>query len=71
MFHADTDLLSKGSDTKLEKQKKPSIGIPHQCIKLAVEHISEALTVVFNNSLERRIMPDILRVSRVTPIFKT
>ena len=33
-------------------------------------HIGEALTEVFNHSLVQWIMPDILKVSRVTPIVK-
>ena len=52
------------------KINKASIDIPNKCIKLAVDHISEALTEVFNYSLVQGIMPDILKVSRVTPIEK-
>ena len=52
------------------KINKASISIPNKCIKLAVDHISEALTEVFNYSLVQGIMPDILKVSRVTPIDK-
>ena len=52
------------------KISKASISIPNKCIKLAVDHISEALTEVFNYSLVQGIMPDILKVSRVTPIDK-
>ena len=52
------------------KISKASIGIPHKCIKLAVDYIGEPVTVVFNYSLEQGIMPDILKVSRLTPILK-
>ena len=52
------------------KINKASFGIPYKCIKLAVDHISEALTEVFNYSLVQGIMPDILKASRVTPIDK-
>ena len=52
------------------KINKASIGIPNKCIKLAANHIGEALTEVFNHSLVQGIMPDILKVSRVTPIDK-
>ena len=52
------------------KSNKASNGIPNKCVKLAVDHISEALTKVFNYSLVQGIMPDVLKVSRVTPIDK-
>ena len=52
------------------KTNKASIGIPNKCVKLAVDHISEALTKVFNYSLVQGTMPDVLKVSRVTPIDK-
>ena len=52
------------------KINKASIGIPNKCIKLAANHIREALTEVFNHPLVQGIMPDILKVSRVTPIDK-
>ena len=48
------------------KINKASIGIPNKCLKLAANHIGEALTEVFNHSLVQGIMPDILKVSRVT-----
>ena len=38
------------------KSNKASIGIPNKCVKLAVDHISEALTKVFNYSLVEGIM---------------
>ena len=52
------------------KINKASIGIPNKCLKLAANHIGEALTEVFNHSLVQGIMPGILKVSRVTPIVK-
>ena len=52
------------------KSNKASIDIPNKCVKLAVDHISEALTKVFNCSLVQGIMPDVLKVSRVTLIDK-
>ena len=52
------------------KTDKSSIDIPQRCIKLAADHISDLLTAVFNNSLEQGIMPDILKISRITPVDK-
>ena len=52
------------------KTNKSSIDIPQKCIKLAADHISDVLTAVFNNSLEQGIMPDILKISRITPVDK-
>ena len=49
---------------------KSTIGIPKKCIKLASNHISESLTSIFNQSLQQGVVPDILRISKVTPIDK-
>ena len=46
------------------------IGIPRKCLKLAANHIYEALTIVFNYLLQLGIFPDIFKISRVTPVDK-
>jgi len=53
---------------KVEKSIDATIGIPRKCLKLAANHIYEVLTIVFNNSLQLGIFPDIFQISRVTPI---
>ena len=53
------------------KTSKASIGPPTKCIKLANQQISTALALVFNNSLAQGIMPNILKLSRVTPVHKS
>ena len=50
--------------------KKSTIGIPSECLKLAANHIYEALTIVFNNSLQLGIFPDVFKISKVTPVDK-
>ncbi|CAB4025809.1 Hypothetical predicted protein [Paramuricea clavata] len=52
------------------KLNKSSIGIPQKCIKLACEYISETLTTIFNQCLLQGIVPDILKISKVTPVDK-
>ena len=52
------------------KVGKASIGIPRKCIKLAIDHISEALTSVYNLSIQQGIVPDVLKISRITPVDK-
>ena len=52
------------------KLNKSTIGVPRKCIKLACDHISEPLTMIFNQSLLQGIVPNILKVSKVTPIHK-
>ena len=52
------------------KLKKSTIGIPQLCIKLACNHISEALTLIFNESLTQCIVPNGLKVSKVTHVDK-
>ena len=49
---------------------KSSIGVPSRCIKLSCPFISEALTKIFNHSLEQGIVPDILKISKITPVDK-
>ena len=51
-------------------KNKSIIGIPIECIKLASDYISEALALVFNSSFTQGIMPDILKMSKVTPVDK-
>jgi len=52
------------------KVDKSTIGIPRKCIKLAANHIHEALAIVFNQSLQQGIFPDHLKTSKVTPVDK-
>jgi len=48
-----------------------TIRIPKKkCIKLAFSQVSECLTSIFNQSLQQGVIPDILRISKVTPINK-
>ena len=49
---------------------KSSIGVPSRCIKLSCPFISEALTKIFNHSLEQGIVPNILKISKITPVDK-
>ena len=49
---------------------KSTIGTPVKCVKLACNYIYQALVEVYNQSLEQGIVPDILKLSKVTPIDK-
>ena len=49
---------------------KSSIGVPSRCVKLSCPFISEALTKIFNHSLEQGIVPDLLKISKITPVDK-
>ena len=49
---------------------KSTIGVPRKFIKLASSYISECLTFIFNQSLQQGVIPDILKVSKVTQIDK-
>ena len=52
------------------KLKKSTIGTPQRCIKLARSYISGVLTIIFNESLLQGIVPDVLKVSKITPVDK-
>ena len=52
------------------KTSKASIGPPIKCILLVNQQISTASALVFNNPLAQGIMPNILKISGVTPVHK-
>ena len=49
---------------------KSSIDIPNKLIKLAAEPLSIPFAQIYNQSIETGIVPDILKVSQVTPVYK-
>ena len=52
------------------KIDKSALDIPRKCIKHAANHIYEALSMVFNQSLLQGIFPENFKISKVTPIDK-
>ena len=49
---------------------KATIGVPRKIIKLPSSHLCESLAYIFNQSLQQGVVPDILKISKVTPIDK-
>ena len=49
---------------------KSSIDIPNKLLKLAAEPLSVPFTKIYNQSIEIGIVPNILKVSQVTPVYK-
>lgn len=49
---------------------KSSIGTPIQCITTASNIISGPLAYIFNLSLTQGLVPELLKVSKVTPVSK-
>jgi len=47
-----------------------TLGVPQKFIKIASNHISEPLSMMFNLSLSQGIVPDALKIARITPIDK-
>ena len=63
---AQVSNLFKNLDTN-----KSSIDIPNKLIKMAAEHyLSAPFTQIYNQSIETGIVPNILKVSQVTPVYK-
>ena len=62
---AQVSNLFKNPDTN-----KSSIGIPNKLIKIAAEPLSVPFTQIYNQSIETGIVPNILKVSQVTPVYK-
>ena len=50
---------------------KSSINIPNEMIKMAAPIIAPIFTVIYNESINTGIVPDILKISRVAPIYKS
>ena len=51
-------------------ERKASLDIPNKLIKLARHELSKPFSYIYNQSIVQGIVPNVLRVSRVTPIFK-
>ena len=49
---------------------RSSIGIPNKLIKIAAEPLSVLFTQICNQSIETGIVPNILKVSQFTPVYK-
>ena len=45
--------------------------IPSKLLKLKIEHIKKPLCKIFNTSLSIGYFPDLLKIARVVPIFKS
>ena len=52
------------------KENKSTLGSPVKCVKHACDHIYKALTKVCDQSLEQGIVPDKLKLSKITPVDK-
>ena len=50
---------------------KASIHIPNQMIKIGASIIAPIITNLYNESISEGIVPDILKIARVTPIYKS
>ena len=51
-------------------ERKASLDIPNKLIKLASHELSKPFSYIYNQSIIQGIVPNVLKVSRVTPIFK-
>ena len=52
-------------------ENKACINIPNKLIKLASGPLSVPFTKIFNESISSGIFPEIFKISRVTPIYKS
>ena len=52
-------------------KNKSSIDIPNNLIKLAAEPLSALFTKIYNESIQTGVVPNILKVSQVTPVYKS
>ena len=52
-------------------KSKSSINIPNNLIKLAADSLSAPFTKIYNQSIQTGVVPNILKVSQVTPVYKS
>lgn len=52
-------------------KNKSSIDIPNNLIKIAAEPLSVPFTQIYNQSIQTGVVPNILKVSQVTPVYKS
>ena len=52
-------------------KNKASISLPNTLIRTASSILSPLFTMIYNKSIITGIVPDVLKISRVTPLFKS
>jgi len=52
-------------------ERKASLDIPNKLIKLASHELSNPFSYIYNQSILQGIVPNVLKVSRITPVFKS
>ena len=52
-------------------ENKSSLDIPNKLIKIASEPLSIPFTYIYNQSIANGIVPNVFKISRVTPIYKS
>ena len=52
-------------------KSKSSIDIPNNLIKLAAKPVSAPFTKIYNQSILTGVVPDILKVFQITPVYKS
>ena len=52
-------------------KSKSLIDIPNNLVKLAAEPLSAPFTKIYNQSIQTGVVPNILKVSQVTPVYKS
>ncbi|PFX24328.1 putative RNA-directed DNA polymerase from transposon BS [Stylophora pistillata] len=62
--------LTKMKSMIIDKSKS-SIDIPNSLIKLAAEPLSAPLLKIYNQLIQTGVVPNILKVSQVTPVYKS
>lgn len=50
---------------------KSSLDIPNKMVKIACTPLSKIFTPLFNESIHQGVVPQTLKISRVTPIYKS
>ena len=51
--------------------KKSSLDIPNKLDRLASKTFSKPFAFIFNRSISAGMVPDVFKVSKVTPVFKS
>lgn len=64
-----TEVLNKLNNMNINKSPGPDMFYP-RILKIVKDEVAEALTLIFNKSLDQGVVPDDWKIANITPIFK-
>ena len=69
-------VMSEGAEAQVShlfsklSESKTSLDIPNKLIRIASEPLSKPFTYIYNESITTGVVPDIFKISQITPVYK-